>query len=54
MLQSCSLVKQIVDAEWELLSLGEFQAWLLNSAIAHDLLAQLADLEAEKDDDEKE
>jgi hypothetical protein len=52
-LQTCSLVKQLVDAEWELLLLGDFQAWLLNSAIANDLLAQLADLEAEKDHDEQ-
>ena len=44
----------MVDAEWQLLFFEEFQTWLVNSAIAEDLLAQLAALEAEKDDGEKD
>ena len=52
-LQECSLVRQLVDAKWGLLLFEEFQTWLLNSAIANDLLAQLADLEAPGDDDKE-
>ena len=37
-LQECSLVKQMVDAEWELLMFQEFQTWLIRTAMANDVL----------------
>jgi hypothetical protein len=48
----CSLVKQIVDAEWELLTFQDVQRWLLSAAIASDLFSQLAELGVEGDDGE--
>lgn len=51
-LQECSLVKQMVDAEWALLMFQEFQTWLIRTAMANDVLVQLADLKAEANGNE--
>jgi hypothetical protein len=48
----CSLVKQIVDAAWELLTFQEVQSWLVSAAIASDLFSQMAELGVEGDDGE--
>jgi len=40
-LQECALVKQHIDAEWEILTLQRVQSWLLNSAIGIEFLTLL-------------
>jgi hypothetical protein len=51
-LQECSLVKQLVDAEWEIIALQQVQTCLLNWAIGAELLAILA--AEEKDNGQEE
>jgi hypothetical protein len=47
-------VKQIADAEHEILLFQEVRTWLFNAAIAADLIAELGDLETDRSDDENQ
>jgi hypothetical protein len=52
--QEIFCVKQLADAEWELLRWGEVRKLLFNFAIAEGLVAQIVDLEDERSGDEQQ
>jgi hypothetical protein len=45
-------VKQLADAEWDLLRYGAVRKWLFDAAIAEGLVTQIVDLEVERSGDE--